>query len=248
MIFEDNNFLPFLLTFVPALIYAFIVFVPFPKNSISLRISFLYFLMGSIAVTAVTAFQWILPGWRFTLDNFLTGLVVTAFIQVALLEEGMKLLFYRLTAMYRGRRPMPHAIMFYSMSISAGFAVVENMMYAWRFGPDVLWIRAYSAIILHMLAGLIMGYFISLGVYKKKLRHLFMTIGLAAAVFIHGLYDFNVMVSYQEYAIGNGEIAFIATGLGVNMLWIPGVIVAILMYKHLNKLREKRRIYLPSSK
>lgn len=239
--------MPFLLTFVPALTYAFIVFMSFPRKSINLRIAFLYFLMGSIAVTAVTAFQWILPGWTFKIEDFLTGLIITAFIQVALLEEGMKLLFYRFTSMYRGRRPMPHAIMFYSMSIAAGFAVVENMMYAWRFGPDVLWIRSYSAIILHMLAGLIMGYFISLGVYKRKLKYLFQTLGLVSATFIHGLYDFNVMVSYQEYMLGNGETVFMSTGLGVNMLWVlmPGVIVAIIMYLHLNKLREKKNASPP---
>ena len=141
--------------------------------------------------------------------------------------------------------------MFYVMCVSAGFAVVENMVYAWRFGPDVLWVRAASAIILHMLAGLIMGYFIALGVYIKKRRYLYRILGLMSAIFIHGLYDFNIMIGYREYYLNTGQIIQMPTGIGVNNWYVlgPGVIVVLIMYIHLRKLAKgKKRDALPSEK
>jgi RsiW-degrading membrane proteinase PrsW (M82 family) len=255
MLFENHNLFPFILTFAPALLYAFIIFVSFPTRTIKLKNAFLYFLLGSISVHAVSAVQWILPNWG-TIgtdlypNDFIKATVLLAFVQVGLLEEGAKLIFYRFANMYRGRLPQPLAIMFYAMCISTGFAVVENMMYAWRFGPDVLWVRAASAIILHMLAGLIMGYFISLGIYKKQ-KYLYRTIGLLSAVFIHGLYDFNIMIGYKDYYLMTGEIVTMPTGLGVNSWYIlgPGIVVVLLMFLHLRKLSKgKKRASLPSEK
>ena len=250
MLFEDTNFIPFMLTFLPALIYALVIFVSFPKKTICLKTAFLYFMLGSISVHAVSAVQWVLPNWRFQLEDFVTGMAVVAFVQVALLEESAKFLFYRFTNMYRGRLPKPLAIMFYRMCISAGFGVVENMMYAWRYGPDVLIVRAFSSIILHMLAGLMMGYFISLSVYIKRRKYTFRTIGLLAAVFIHGLYDFNLMVSFREYAMQTG-VYVMETGMGVSSWYIlgPGIVVVLLMFRHLKKLAKgKKRVSPPCVK
>lgn len=251
MLFDDNNFLPFIFTFLPALIYAVSILASFPKKTIKMKNAFLYFLMGSISVHAVSAVQWILPGWDFMLKDFVMGTALVAFVQVALLEESAKLLFYRFANMYRGRLPQPMAIMFYAMCVSAGFAVVENMMYAWRFGPDVLWVRAASAIILHMLAGLIMGYFIALGIYIKKGKLLFKMFGLMSAVFIHGLYNFNLMVSVKEYYLVTGYVITMPTGLGVNNWYVlgPSVIVVLLMFIHLRMLAKgKKRASLPCEK
>jgi len=224
-----------------------------PTKTVSMKTAFLFFLMGSISVHAVSAAQWVLPGWHFdNLENtFFVNTLLLAFVQVALLEESAKLLFYRFANMYRNRLPKPLAIMFYAMCISAGFAVVENMMYAWRFGPDVLYIRAASAIVLHMLAGLIMGYFIALGMFIRKRRYLYRMLGLLSAVFIHGLYDFNLMIGYHLYPLMDGRVVELPTGLGVNSWYVlgPGVIVVLIMYIHLRILAKgKKRVSPPSEK
>lgn len=248
---ENNNILPFMLTFMPALVYTGIIFLSFSKT-ISLKISFLYFLMGSLGVTAVSAFHWIFPEWKHPLvDDFVYTIWILAFLQVALLEESFKLLFFRFTEMYRRRLPNKLSVMFYSMSVSAGFGVVENMLYAWRFGHQVLWPRATSTIVLHMIAGLMMGYFISLGMLDKNKwkRWMYSGIGLASAVFIHGLYDFNIMVSHREY-FSRGDLIYVPTGMGVDNWYVlgAGLTTTLLMLIHLKWIRGRRRASPPSGK
>jgi len=247
-LFEDTNFIPFALTFLPALIYTLIIYVTLPKRTVTFKIAFLYFMLGSISVHTVSIVQWVLPNWQFMLSDFVTGMALVAFVQVAFLEEGAKYMFYRLTNMYRGRLPKPLAIMFYCMCVSAGFAVVENMMYAWRYGPDVLVDRAYTSIILHMMSGLMMGYFISLAVYIRRLKYLLRALGLLAATFIHGLYDFNLMIAFTEQHMRYG-IMVLPTGLGVNSWYVlgPGVMVVVLMFKHLRWLAKGRKRSSPPS-
>lgn len=253
MIFENHNLLPFVMTFMPALVYALIIFVSFPRKTLSMKIAFLYFLMGSISVHAVSAIQWIFPGWSTQSESygFLYDVAIMAFVQVALLEEGAKQVFYRLSNIYRGKLSKPMSVMFYAMCVSAGFAVVENMMYAWRFGPEVLYIRAGTSMVLHMMAGLIMGYFFALGMHINKRRILYRILGLISAVFIHGLYDFNLMIGYHTYQLMDGRVIGVPTGLGVNPWYVlgPGLAVVLVMYLHLRKLAKgKKRVSPPSEK
>jgi RsiW-degrading membrane proteinase PrsW (M82 family) len=232
----QTNILPFILSFAPALLYAFMIFISFPKGTINIKTTILHFLMGALSVTAVIVFKWIFPVFDLSITtNFIVNTLIFAFIQVALVEESAKLLFYRLTESHRKKLPGMFSIMFYAMSVSAGFAVLENIMYAWQYGHLVLITRATTAIVLHMLAGLIMGYFMAIGIYKKN-KMKYTSIGLLAATFIHGLYDFNIMVAVRS--VPSMQWAF-NTGLGISPYWILGIgmLCAYLMFTHIKKLR-----------
>lgn len=231
VLFDDNNLLSFVFTFLPALIYALIVYFSFPKNCISLRSTFLYFLMGILSGWATSAFLWIFPNWQYPMfGSHGINMLVLSFVQIGLLEEGMKFGFYKLTEAYRKKRPHPAAIIFYCMSVSAGFAVMENLAYVIRYGSEVLWVRSTSAIVLHMITGIMMGYIISLGMYARKIK-LYEILAVLVASFFHGLYDFNIFISVTPWGTASED--------GINIWYVlsSGLLCAFLMFHHINGKR-----------
>ncbi len=124
------------------------------------------------------------------------------------MEEMSKWIAFKCTNYIRGKRrnnlDHPYAIMFYSALISAGFSIVENIQYAQRaifgeFGElsaeSVLTTRAITSVIIHMVCGLFMGYYIARGKYETPIKKvLYNILGISAAIFIHGTYDFAWMV------------------------------------------------------
>lgn len=132
-------------------------------------------------------------------------LLMFAFVQVALMEEMSKWIALKCAGYMRGNHKRsldhPYAIMFYSALISAAFSIVENIQYAQRaaygeFGPttpeNVLAIRAVTSVIVHMACGLFMGYYIALAKNSNTIKKvLYNILGIGAATFMHGLYDFN---------------------------------------------------------
>jgi RsiW-degrading membrane proteinase PrsW (M82 family) len=209
--FENNNIISFIFTFLPAFIYALIVYITAPPFTIRWRIASLYFSMGVLSTILVNAVHYTFPNWDNPVSKTLAvTMFVTAFIKVALLEESSKFSMFKLTEWYRNKKYSDHpsAIMFYAMSISCGFAVSENILYAQIYGGEVLLIRSFSAVLVHMICGLMMGYFVALGridnespknnitTAHPKIRMIVHTIaGICAATFYHGLYDFNIFVN-----------------------------------------------------
>lgn len=230
--FHDNNVISFIFTFLPALIYSIIVYVTAPAFTIRWKIASLYFCMGVLSTILVNAVHYTFPNWDEPIcNNMLIALFVTAFIKVGFLEEASKFSMFKLTESYRHKDKVDHpsAIMFYAMSISCGFAVSENILYAQIYGGDVLFIRSFSSVLVHMICGLMMGYFVALGRIESdsprnilgttspRLRMVSHTIaGIFAATFYHGLYDFNIFV--------NGEAgidkSFTIVGIGLAITYV----------------------------
>lgn len=165
------------------------------------------------------------------LDNKLINIFVDtplsvfffAFVQVALLEELCKWTAFKSGDLIRGKnalRDHPYAIMFYTAMVAAGFAVIENTDYAIRamkggFGSDismvyVLSIRNITSVIIHMICGIIMGYYIALGAKSLKADRIrFNIIGIVSAMILHGIYDFCLMykpLSEQILNIGGFSV------------------------------------------
>jgi len=118
------------------------------------------------------------------------GALVTAFVVAALVEEGVKLAFLR---RYLWKRPeFDEAAdgIVYAVSLSLGFAVVENFLYTWN-EPGLLVLRSLTAVPLHAIATGLMGYW--LGLEKMGRNPGGWRRGLLAAVAFHGFYDFLLL-------------------------------------------------------
>lgn len=225
---EDSRIIPFIFTFLPALVYAALIYLSAPYKSIGRKMSQLYFHMGLVSTVTTLWFLWVFPRWHDQLPfDPIMSMFILAFFQIGLLEESMKFMMFKSTERYRIKRASPVAIMFYCMCVSAGFAVMENVMYLQMYGNDVLVIRAFSAIMLHMITGLIMGYFMAVSRMRPNRKYLLQAVGLLAAVFYHGMYDFNIMV--RDFGHGIPTIITL----------LPGMIVIFFMWRHLKRSTQR---------
>lgn len=184
----------------------------------------------------------------------MASLLMFAFIQVALMEELSKWISFKCTDYMRGKRRKnldhPYAIMFYSSLISAAFSIVENVQYAQKamigeFGnltpESVLTIRAVTSVIIHMACGLFMGYYIARSKGTTKIKKvLFNIIGILAATFMHGIYDFAWMAPNPEK---NYHVFFNILSMHVpSLITISfSTIICFFMLWHLKYKSKKRQ-------
>lgn len=148
--FQDNNILLLIFSFLPALFYSLVISSNSPANSISKKSSVTYVSMGFLSIFFITTLHFLFPHFHdlmfvnpidsVVVDNklievyepTLTSIVLLAFFQVAFFEEFCKWGAYRTGCYIRGKYndyDEPYAIMFYSCMVSVGFACLENIHY-----------------------------------------------------------------------------------------------------------------------
>ena len=123
----------------------------------------------------------------------LLSLFVGAFFVVGLSEEFSKYLVLRYYAWPKSDFNEPYDGIIYSVTISLGFATVENISYVITHGMSVGIIRTITAIPGHVFFGVIMGYFTGLAHFNKKRRKVLLASGFFGAVIAHGVYNFLIL-------------------------------------------------------
>ena len=85
----------------------------------------------------------------------------------------------------------------YGVTISLGFATLENFDYVFFFEEDMSWddsmgilVRAISAIPMHGLCGVIMGYYLGIHCFTNKGHYVFQAIAIPMG--LHALYNYLV--------------------------------------------------------
>lgn len=126
--------------------------------------------------------------------------VASAFMGVALMEEGAKYLLLR-----RGSWRDPNFNyrfdgIVYAVCVSLGFAALENILYVMGYGLRVAPSRAVLSIPGHMSFAVLMGYFYSrarlLSNWGDEARSKrFRRLAVAAATLAHGFYDCCLMLN-----------------------------------------------------
>lgn len=120
--------------------------------------------------------------------------VLTAFLVVAVVEEGTKFFFlYRKTWRDPNFNYRFDAIV-YAVFVSLGFAAFENVKYVFSYGLSVALPRAILAIPGHMGFAVFMGWFYGRAKLRSDLgdglgARVNLALGYLAAVFLHGMYD-----------------------------------------------------------
>lgn len=181
------------------------------------------------------------------------AIIVFAFFQVAFFEEISKWFAFRVGNSIRGdariSQDSPFAVMFYSVMIAVGFAVFENIHYVGKVlwgdlkGTDpgqMLVARSLNSVVVHMLCGLFMGYFIAIARKCKKIpRRVGLTvIGLFVATLFHGIYDFNLMrtdLADSDFVNIFGVYFHIKNNILIGI----ALVFAFFMGRHLSKIKYK---------
>jgi RsiW-degrading membrane proteinase PrsW (M82 family) len=127
--------------------------------------------------------------------------LLSSFVIVALSEELIK---FAALLLYPFRRPFfnePIDGIVYAVMIAMGFATLENILYAFRFGIETIILRAFTAVPAHASFAVMMGYFAGRAKFHpgRRLRYLLTALGLP--VVVHGIYDFFILQEAYDWLI-----------------------------------------------
>jgi RsiW-degrading membrane proteinase PrsW (M82 family) len=143
-----------------------------------------------------------------------------AFLIVAFSEELMKFIFLRYYIFTKSDFNEPMDGIVYSVSISMGFAAMENILHIvlrtedFQEALEIGYSRTLTAVPAHAAFAMAMGYFTGLAKVQSQRESLLLMIGFASAVSLHGLYDFFIFLEWTNsltiYTIVTLIIALIA--------------------------------------
>ena len=129
------------------------------------------------------------------------------FIRAAFLEEFFK---FTVIVFYCTRKtdfdePMDGLV--YGVAASLGFAAYENIGYVLSFYKEpsfnIAIVRAFSAVPMHALCGVIMGFLIQQTIFEKKHNYLNLILALLIPVGMHGLYNYSYASSLISNQVAN---------------------------------------------
>lgn len=247
-----------LFSLIPALIYGWVVYITIPIKTISVMDIWRFFMAGIFSIIIMNLIHSIgLDSPNLFVELTGSGYKTYEyqhyffFISVAFFEELSKMsaffIFFWLMTKVIKEKLHPIAIMFYCGVVGLGFAVVENVSHAsGSVAPFVTlaW-RSVAPVLMHMICGFFMGYWISLGhvgprMYNRsyfdilvntndKLRkRIYTFIGIFSATILHGVYDLHLMLN------GNGAIT------GNYMLIILSLLGVLYCFRHIYSIYNKK--------
>ncbi len=125
--------------------------------------------------------------------------ILDAFLVVACVEEGCKLLFLKLFSWKNPNFNYVFDAVVYAVFVSLGFAALENVMYVFQYGMATAIARAVTAVPGHLSFSVFMGIFYG----RAKLCEVYgdrtgkrknLALAFAVPVFFHGFYDACAMI------------------------------------------------------
>jgi len=129
---------------------------------------------------------------------FLYGIIGIAFV-----EESFKYLVVRCKVLNNPEFDEPVDAMIYMIIAGLGFAALENILYLFphlfpviNFSEtfQITAIRFLGAVFLHALCSATIGYFLALSIFEAKNRFRLVLAGLLIAIFLHGLFNYSIIV------------------------------------------------------
>ena len=178
-----------ILAVAPPLLIAYYVYQKdkYDKEPKSLIIkSFLFGCLGIIPAIFLEIFA----------EGMFTNLFLYVFMGIAFVEEGVKYFFLKKYLFNNKEFNEPMDGIVYAVMISLGFATVENIAYVFNNQGqeiNVAIIRMFTAIPLHAVCGVILGYFVGLAKFSNN-RKILLYKGLFLATLVHALYNYFIFL------------------------------------------------------
>jgi RsiW-degrading membrane proteinase PrsW (M82 family) len=170
---------------------------PAPKRLIAL--SFLLGMVSTIPAGIINTVA--LDESLFEAGTTLTAITISMLIVVGPVEETSKFLAVRFGAFRSTYFDEPVDGLVYSAAASLGFASLENLLYVYSFGPEVMIFRAPLSTVAHLVFGSLWG--LGLGLYFRSGRQsrLLLITTLVAAAALHASFNIAVFSPYPWLAI-----------------------------------------------
>ena len=116
-----------------------------------------------------------------------------AFVVASFSEEGFK--YFAFMIFFWSNRNFNEKFdgIVYAVFISLGFAAIENILYVFRGGYEVGYVRALTAVPAHALFGTVMGYHFGIARFYRAKRMMQLFLAFSMPFIWHGVYDFLLM-------------------------------------------------------
>ena len=174
------------------------------------------------------------------LQNPYFSVFLESFAVAALCEELMKYYFLKRTTWRSATFDYQFDAIVYAVSVSLGFAALENVLYVMQSGVATGLMRAVTSVPGHAIFGVFMGYFYGWAKYAEQRGRAseareYLALSVLVPLLLHGVYD------------------FLAFSMGLSQLWmIPFMLfLAMLYFIGLHRVNrsaaEDRRIVEPST-
>lgn len=167
-----------------------------PEPYILLLISFAFGVLSTYPAIKMEEFG--ISDLRLGVSKDIWITMTFAFVVIAFSEELVKYIFLRYAIYPRKIFNEPMDGIVYSVMISMGFASTENILYV-AVSPEsssqalqIGFMRMFTAVPAHASFAVAMGYFVGLAKFRPERENLYLFLGLALAILLHGLYDFFI--------------------------------------------------------
>ncbi|MCX6738186.1 MAG: PrsW family intramembrane metalloprotease [Candidatus Parcubacteria bacterium] len=161
------------------------------------------FIYGMATTLPVALIEWGFVNVLKKFDLSSTMMLAIYFLLgVALVEEVAKYLIIRIRILGDPEFDEPIDAMIYMIIAGLGFAALENILVLFVLKqPDLmektiltLTGRFIGATFLHALCSANIGFFLALSLIKKKKNLLYLTVGLAVSIILHGVYNLAITI------------------------------------------------------
>ncbi len=122
-----------------------------------------------------------------------------SFGAVALNEELVKFGAMRLLIFPRRFFNEPLDGIVYAVLIAMGFATLENLLYADRFGMPTVLLRTFTAVPAHLAFAIVQGYYFGLAKFRPADRGRLLARGFGISVLLHGIYDVLILQHWFDW-------------------------------------------------
>lgn len=141
------------------------------------------FIFGALLVLPIMFIQ-----YAFAKEG-VTNIFLESFLVIALTEEFFKWFIFVYVVYHHTEFDAHYDGIVYAVSISLGFATVENILFLFVNGIEYAFTRAIFPVSSHALFGVIMGYHFGKAKMYKKNQKLQLFLALFLPFLLHGIYN-----------------------------------------------------------
>lgn len=200
------NSLLILLASLPGVLISYAIFRADKYEREPLAPLLLCFVLGALlTIPAVRVEKWTFDLIARGSNDFWSTLLM-AFGAVAFNEEVLKFAVPALIVLPRAFFNEPFDGIVYAVLTAMGFATLENINYADRFGAETVLLRMFTAVPAHLAFGIVQGYYIGLARFGAAKPFKKMLQGLLIAILLHGTYDFLIFQDWSDWLFVLGTL------------------------------------------
>ena len=201
----------------------------FPESP---RIVLITFILGAGTIFPISL---LIPVFEGVIENFNLSVLgedfYFSFVRAAFLEEASKWLVLIFFCVKSREFNEPMDAIVYGVAVSLGFAAYENWEYvrialyeSSDMASTVAWMRSFTAIPLHALAGIFMGFFLLSSIFEEENKKLNLFLSLFFPICLNGIYD----------------LILISNNISAEFIYVLLVLMTIRAYFIFKNLRSKQ--------